>query len=173
MRIWLRFHFNSAWLSTGFPNTLAGNLMSRAAGKAGRLLNHWSFFYANQDPKISNGSFSKVARVFFAQSAFPGGLSGDIFFTNDQNKYFLLYLSLALLSFGVLFHGKIQNWRALFQTGMAWNFKILLKMEDFPSLKDSIYRRLPFLQSERGQIILWLWALSVFNLDVKLGLAWN
>lgn len=133
------------------------------AGKVFRLWNHWRFFDINWDPKISNGSFSKVTRLgFFAHLTFPGSLSGDIFFTNYQTKHFLLYFSLLLLSFEILFHGKIQNWRALFQTGIAWNFKFLLQMEDLHFLKDCIYSRLPFLQSERGQIILWLFALKCF-----------
>lgn len=133
-------------------------------GLQGRYLGFWTvgaFLMQTKTPKSQMAHFPKL-QGFFAQLAFPGGLSSDIFFTNYQNKHFLFYFSLLLLSFGVLFHGKIQNWRALFQTGIAWNFKILLRMEDLPSLKASIYSRLPFLQSERGQIILWLCALMCF-----------
>lgn len=103
-------------LSTSSLDPLADNLMSRTARKVLGLLNCWSVFDANQVSRISNGSFSKAVR-FFAQLAFSGGLSGDIFSTNYQNKSFLLYFSLLLLSFGVLvswekseFESFVLNW---------------------------------------------------------------
>lgn len=74
--------------SSTHPDCPSGSQTSRIAGKACGLLSHWSSFDRNQNPESWNGS--KFAR-FLSQSAFPGGLLGDIFFVNDQSTFCFIF----------------------------------------------------------------------------------
>lgn len=136
------------------------------------ILNRWSFLDGNRDVKSSNGSISKVAR-FLSQPAFPGGLPGDIFFTNVKNKHFLLIFRYYCFLLGFCFMGKFRigrlgsklEWHEISKSFSKWRRKTFL-------LPRTLFIvGCPFC-SQRGARSYYDCVLScVFNLDVKLGLA--
>lgn len=173
IRICLQFHFNSAWLPTSCPHILTGNLMNRAAGKAFGLLNRWSFFDAHQDAKISNSSFSEVGRFFCTVSIFRRSVWWHFLYRwSEQTLSALFFIIIAFFWSSVSWgnselEGFVPNWNGMkFQNPPS-------KWKTFPLSRTLFVVGCPFC-SQRGARLYYDCVLScVFNLDVKLGLAWN
>lgn len=132
-------------------------------GLQGRYSGSWTigaFLMQTKTLKSQMAEFPKL-EGFFAQSAFPGGLSGDIFFTNDQNTFCFIFHYYCFLG-GFCFMGKFRIGELC--SKLEWHeiSKSSSKRKTFLLSRTLFISRLPFLQSERGQIILWLCALMCF-----------
>lgn len=91
--------------TTSSPQHITGNLKPDKQGKYSGSGTLEAFLMKTEIQKSQMVHFFKLQCWLFCSLTFPGSLCGDIFFTNYQTKHFLLYFSLLLLSFEVLFHG--------------------------------------------------------------------